>query len=76
MGLYFDDRILSEDPFPLQELPRHVESLNVSYQTLRRWAIAGLVVNGDRVKLGTCRQGRKILTSVEAFERFTEATTK
>ena len=45
----------------------------VNPATVHRWATHGITVNGQRVKLETCRVGRRLLTSEPALERFLSA---
>lgn len=53
-------------------LPLFVE--RPSYKKVTAWRRVGIKANGRTVKLEARREGRLIFTSVEAVERFVEAT--
>lgn len=70
------DEVLAGQALSLAQVARKFPGRskgNVDPATVYRWSTHGVECRGQRVKLETCRVGRRLLTSEPALERFLAA---
>lgn len=66
-------QVLNETCFPVQEAHLKLNT-RPDAEKLLRWAKDGLIAaNDQQIYLETCREGGKIFTSFEAYQRFISA---
>jgi hypothetical protein len=69
--------LATETIISLSQAPKHLPpsytGRPVSFPTIWRWALSGILgTNGQRVRLETLRLGGRLVTSMEALQRFGE----